>query len=496
MNGSFDVAIVGNGASGVATLIQLLKLGKILPSISICILGKTNSFGKGNAFSDTDNFLLMNTPANDLSVIAKEKDHFLKWFNENKGFSITGNYFPKRHDFAEYIAETAKDVISDTKNANVRIMNCTAIDVDYNGIEYNISTDSSLEIKSKYLVVATGNPPQESHYLCESDRNYIPDPYPVNVALNHIPDHSSIAILGCSLSAVDVAIYTRHKNPHTKIRMFSRKGLLPKVKGIIRKYQPTQCTQNKIHNLYIKNNKKKLSSYSITRIVRSEFKTNGIDWREALNFGTEDIHQSIQKAKRGCQLTDILMAIQFELDKSWRYIDESVVNWVTSNRINEILHNVAPIPMINAEKISEMIKEGTLEVISGIESVSTSDGLSIIASGKKYSADYIINATGPARNKTIKGNIFLKNIINKGLAKAHKLGGLEACPFTGSVKSNHTGIYSVGHPTFNNNPLINNIRLITHNAFDLSVSVISSLLDHYQYIDSNIEPPTQQLSSG
>ena len=58
----------------------------------------------------------------------------------------------------------------------------------------------------------------------------------------------------------------------------------------------------------------------------------------------------------------------------------------------------------------------------------------------------------------------------------HKNGGIKVCPFTGRVNSAYDGIYSVGQPTCNVNPLINNLKLIVLNSCDLAQDIVASYL--------------------
>ena len=477
MDGIFDITIVGNGASGTATLIQLLKESSGLPEISICLIGKINSLGKGDAFADNNEFLIMNMPSRDLSIVADKPNHFIDWFNRQKGFSITDDYFPKRLEFAEYIEDTVKSLISWSASINVCMMNNIALDIEYIKATriYDIITDSISNVTSRYVIVATGNPAQENHYLKQNARNYIQNPYPLNIALNQIKDNTAVAIIGSSLSAVDAAIYLSHKNKHNKIYMISRKGKLPTVKGVVAAYKPRHCTQKKIMATYVNNGHKKLSAYQIARIVRSEFRINSIDWRFLTKFGSGDIKESLENARNSCLRTNILMAIQFELDRAWRYVDEKVLSWIVDKKISQILHRIAPIPIINAQKIARMINTGALEVLSGIEEIIPGQSHKVITSEKDIEVDYIVNATGPSRRATIESNLFLKNLVKKGYAQKHPSGGIATCPFNGKLRGKFPNLYSIGYPTFNQNPLINNIRLITHNAHDLAMAVIEEI---------------------
>ena len=76
MNSDFDIVIIGNGASSVASMAAICKATPDEISLSICILGKVSLLGRGDSYNEKYPCLIMNTPAKNLSIVLEKESHF------------------------------------------------------------------------------------------------------------------------------------------------------------------------------------------------------------------------------------------------------------------------------------------------------------------------------------------------------------------------------------------------------------------------------------
>src|SRR3954453_20148315 len=89
-----SVAVLGAGASGTLTAIQLLRSARASGSSLTVQLIDRCSHGRGVAYGTEDSRHRLNVPAGGMTAIAGEPDHFVRWSAAN-GRPI------ERHDFAE-----------------------------------------------------------------------------------------------------------------------------------------------------------------------------------------------------------------------------------------------------------------------------------------------------------------------------------------------------------------------------------------------------------
>src|SRR5207253_2336942 len=98
----FSITIVGGGASGMLTAVNIIKLSKKPVIINII---EPNSIGLGMAFNVESMNLLLNVIAIKMSCISTEPQHFLNWINEKK-LPYGEKDFVPRKIYGQYLSDT------------------------------------------------------------------------------------------------------------------------------------------------------------------------------------------------------------------------------------------------------------------------------------------------------------------------------------------------------------------------------------------------------
>ena len=75
------VAIIGGGFSGAILAAQLLRHSG--PSLSVAVVEKTASVGRGLAYGTDCRSLLLNVRARNMSAFPDDPHHFLRWAQSN-----------------------------------------------------------------------------------------------------------------------------------------------------------------------------------------------------------------------------------------------------------------------------------------------------------------------------------------------------------------------------------------------------------------------------
>ena len=127
-------------------------------------------------------------------------------------------------------------------------------------------------------------------------------------------------------------------------------------------------------------------------------------------------------------------------------------------------------PLVNAQKILEILKSGQLEILSGCRGIrpcGSDKGFEIDIEthyGILYSlkTHYLINATGQGLDVSMFDNPFINNLLSKGFIGCHPNGGIWVDFFTGQVIGKggiiFPGLFALGEITRGVHFFTNGIR--------------------------------------
>ena len=218
---SFRVVIVGGGAAGAFVAANLLRTGD--GGLEVVVVEPRAELGLGVAYSTRDPWHRLNVPAGSMSAIADDADHFRRWAD------LPAEAFARRVDYGRYMQAVVAEAVASSA-ATLRHVQDEAARVEPHagGLRVTLSDGEALEADA--VVLATGvETPVQPPYLAAlgDDDRVIGDPW-VPGALERIEDGETVAIIGTSLTAVDLAgsILTQH--PGTRVLALSRNGDLPR----------------------------------------------------------------------------------------------------------------------------------------------------------------------------------------------------------------------------------------------------------------------------
>lgn len=228
MNEPFDVAIVGAGASGTLTAVQLLKQAR--RPLRIALIERGDRFGPGLAYGTRCERHLLNVPAAGMSAFEDDPLHFVRWLEDTPP-----DAFAPRARFGAYLEEVLEETSQRSTAQLSRVRGEVVGDsmVGDSGpstrVRLTLSTGEALDAKE--AVLALGNPaPSEVSgvpaSLLASER-YVPHPW-AQGALAALPKDAPVLLLGTGLTAVDVLLALRDGGHTAPVFALSRRGLLPR----------------------------------------------------------------------------------------------------------------------------------------------------------------------------------------------------------------------------------------------------------------------------
>jgi uncharacterized NAD(P)/FAD-binding protein YdhS len=224
---STSVAIVGAGASGALTAIQLLLRAQERGDwIEIRLVDPAASTGRGVAYGTSDPSHLLNVAASRLSAVAADPDHFLRWLCAHKGVRHPDAFVP-RSWFGEYVEAALAEAVTST-NARLERIAHKVTEIHRREGECTIRLDNGKRFRSSHVVLALGSPRGPNPLLPSAILNspmFVGDPW-ADGALDNVRRRADdVLLLGTGLTMVDVALSIARTD--RRITAISRRGLLP-----------------------------------------------------------------------------------------------------------------------------------------------------------------------------------------------------------------------------------------------------------------------------
>ncbi|OIJ27262.1 FAD/NAD(P)-binding protein [Nocardioides luteus] len=214
------VAIIGGGASGTLTAINLLRRGA-----SVTLFESRGEPGYGVAYSTTDRRHLLNVRANNMSGFPDDRDDLLDWAAE-AGIELGPIDFLPRRDYARYLRDRLAGA-AEAGPGKLQPVGETVIDVEpvAGGFRVLTSDDDEGHLADA-VVLAYGNPPpQPLDGLPEASWN-LSDPWDVP-RISALPEDATVLVVGSGLTAVDTTVTLLDDSPARRVIMVSRHGLIP-----------------------------------------------------------------------------------------------------------------------------------------------------------------------------------------------------------------------------------------------------------------------------
>jgi thioredoxin reductase len=221
--------ILGGGIVGVAAFISLVR-HRASESIDIVNPGP---IGLGRAFATTESTLLTNTSVDTLSILADDKEDFLRYLHSRGVPAVPGTCVPRY-----YVSQYARDrydqyaQIAREAGIGLRHVRGTAVEIRMAGrLAYQVRLDSGEVVEADNVLVCCGfaaplvPDPIRPHVEREG---IFTTPYPESALLTALSGYARVLVLGTRLSAIDAALLLCGQGHN--VTMASRSGELPAVR--------------------------------------------------------------------------------------------------------------------------------------------------------------------------------------------------------------------------------------------------------------------------
>lgn len=230
------VAIVGAGASGTLTAVQLCETAarRRIP-LDLVLIDPAPEAGRGVAYATRDPRHRLNVPAGGMSAYPDDSGHFTRWLCRHGEPGVTAADFATRYRYGAYLADTLGQAVVRThgtvsvRRLRTRAEGCTGIP----GGRVQLRLADGERLTADAAVLATGPAAPSTAWapprLRDSPR-FIAEPWAPGALDGPGADHCDILLVGTGLTAVDLALTL--DRPDRTVHALSRTGLLPQPHAI------------------------------------------------------------------------------------------------------------------------------------------------------------------------------------------------------------------------------------------------------------------------
>lgn len=479
-------AIIGCGATTLAFLDQHLddvEMGAVAPS-TIYVFEKRAAFGPGAAYEFDLASNLLNTKTAYITPFPSRPGHFKQWIDANRdrwtrqfpGFTGEPESYAPRPLFGMYLAEQMNLLVLRAAGLNVQIVTLRAevTDVEPKDGYQVLWTRCGVTLGAAKVFLFCGTMPPK--FAAENTHARIaPLPYPTSNIVSQVGPDDRIAIVGARLSAIDAAIALIEGGHRGIVRMHSRSGFFPAVRGTQGRITPSHFSIERIRALSVERGA--LEIRDVVHLFEEEMQQHDPTFDAKimpLPTPPEDIRRFLREelsASEGARHWQaILYATNGFIEELWQSLSPAAQQKFLSEYMSLFMAFQVSIPPENARKILTYLETGVLEFIPGKTEPARMEGDEVVLrmQDRDYHYDRVINATGSPRDVRDLDSDLLQSLLRRGAVSPHPLGGVRVDPETylaiGSVPQMQAQLYVAGELTVGENFFTSALEICARHA--------------------------------
>ena len=218
------VVIVGGGATGIITALCILRNADAHDQVTL--IDSTTNLGAGVAYSTTDEALLLNVRALQMSAHADQPNHFVEWLTTHKN-QPDGEAFVPRAWYARYLQDSLAVAVGQSK-AHYTCIATTVSDID--PTNRSVICADSHQFNADHIILALGHAPIANPLArWASVPQRVVSGYDWHTITTQISPTDDIIIIGSGLTMVDTIVALQHRGHQGTITAISRHGHVPQT---------------------------------------------------------------------------------------------------------------------------------------------------------------------------------------------------------------------------------------------------------------------------
>ncbi|MEV6839244.1 FAD/NAD(P)-binding protein, partial [Streptomyces sp. NPDC051133] len=225
---SHRVAVVGAGAAGTLTAVQLLRQAERLGrAAEIWLIDPAGQAGPGVAYGTSDPRHLLNVAAGRMSAFPDDPEHFLRWLVARHPGAGPGDYRPRR-EYGRYLTEVLDTTAAESRRVRLHRVRDRVVAARARGTGVALRLADGTELRVDAAVLALGNFTPGQDWACaelRESRHFVADPWAPG-ALDAVPEDADVLLVGTGLTMADLAVTLAR--PGRVLHAVSRNGLVPR----------------------------------------------------------------------------------------------------------------------------------------------------------------------------------------------------------------------------------------------------------------------------
>ncbi|MFJ6675690.1 FAD/NAD(P)-binding protein [Actinosynnema sp. NPDC091369] len=429
------IGIVGGGASAVCVIDALAR--SACRSGTVTVFEPSSQLWRGRAYQKDDEVILVNSPAEDMSVRQSDTGHFERWLENRHG--PTGGPVPEftsRAVFGEYLAQTAYEGIARLleRNWQVEVVREGVTGAHRSGDQVSLHTDDGSRKPFDYVILAVGGGKPKDSCGLSGTPNFIGEPYPLATTITGIDPDDDVAVIGTGLTAVDAVVALESRGHRGRISMLSRLGVLPAVRQRPIAHELRHFVPHRIHDMAREHGGLDLNR--LAELLRRELAEVGSDldevWDEITRVGQEPAavrlrRQLSEVASIRTGMRVMQKAVHVSGPDLWPLLPEHVRKDMLGPYYRTLMSLCCPMPPRSAETLLRLMGSGQLQVLSGVQQVYpvAGGGFQVMTRDRELTAHHVVNGvSAPAHRIPLGARKLVDALCDEGLAVLHRDGGL------------------------------------------------------------------------
>ena len=434
------VAVVGGGASGTLTTVQLLRRAAARGGgLRVVLIDQYGRHGRGVAYSTEHDAHLLNAVASQMSAFADDPQHLIRWANaagrecpgQPESPAVTDTTFLPRATYGRYL----RDVLAEADRHAQPAGQLTRVTAEVLAIRRNdtgpairvVLGDGHLDADA--AVLAVGNTPAALPFDPVPGGRVITDPWRPGAMAGLLGCVSarSVVIVGTGLTMLDLAVAITAINPDAVVHAVSRHGMLPRPHPgtrpqLDRPVWPPAITRTS----------EDVRLADLISQVRTAIAANPAGWHDVLG----SLRPYVPGLWRRMPAAD-KRAFLRHLARYW-----------------EVHRHLVPPP--TASRIADLRRSGRLEIHRGrVQAASPqNDRMRVLLHSAdetiELEADWLVNGTGGTTDISATPGPLLRDLFRSGLARPDPLRlGIDASTqgaVVDSAGAPSNALYTLGPP--------------------------------------------------
>ncbi len=380
------IIIVGAGATGILTALCILRQADATTQVTL--MDGISPIGAGVAYSTTNEALLLNVRAIQMSAYADQPNHFVEWLTKNNHIS-NGEAFVPRTWYARYLQDSLTEAIRQS-NGQYAFIPSSVTDIDPK--HRIVVCENGQQYRADHVILALGHAPIANPLArWASNPNRMLSGYDWHAITSKVTPEDDVIIIGSGLTMVDTVVALQHHGHCGNIFALSRHGLVPQT-HIPRQSYPSVITS--AHYGW--------SVAALMRLVRAEVAkalAAGIPWHAVID-SLRPHNQHIWT--------------HWSLIEKRRFLRHVRAHW------DIYRHRIAPeiAGIINATPHLHVIAGRVTDYQEQVSAVDLSVLHRHTNTTRTLTAAYVINCTGPLSDYALIDNSLVARLRQKGILAA------------------------------------------------------------------------------